>query len=67
MIPVWLQAISSLAPLMLLAAIGAIIFGYVRLKRHLTTAREEKEEEERKRLEFIKSMNAKIQDKDLKQ
>lgn len=60
MIPVWVKALSSLAPFLLLISAGTIVFGYVRLKRHLQNAKEEQQEEERKRQEFLKSMAARL-------
>jgi hypothetical protein len=65
MVPGWLTAISSFAPFLLLISVGVIVFGIARLRRHLNDEREDREEEEAKRQEFIRSMNQKIQDKKL--
>lgn len=60
MIPDWMKTIGNLGPLLLIVSVGVIIFGIVRLMTFVGSKNEEREEEERKRKEFIKKMNAKI-------
>jgi len=60
MVPSWLTAVSSFSPFLLLISVAVAAFGFYRLREHLRAAREEEQEEELKRKEFLAKMSSKI-------
>lgn len=60
MVPGWLATIGNLAPFLLMISVGIVGFGIYRLKVFMAVRNFEREEEERKRREFIKRLDLKI-------
>jgi len=58
MIPGWLKALANIGPLLLILSLGIAVMGIYRLWNNLKMG--DKEEEERKRREFLRKMQSKI-------